>query len=124
MSPASYLTAPPRVAVGMIAPPLSLTILALIVGTLAALAGLAYAIAEGFQLWHDAKLFLRAFGRTMDDLTHRVDRLAAHEPADFGRLEASVARLQRSAARLSVLLNALGRVQEQFVGVRAVYPRK
>jgi hypothetical protein len=103
---------------------LSFTVLALIVGTLAALGGLAYATAHGLELWHDVKGFLGGFDQAMDEFGRRVDRLASHEPADLGRLEDSVARLRRSWAELSVLLHAVRRVREQWAGLLAVYPRK
>jgi hypothetical protein len=124
MSPASYLTAPPRVAEGMIAPALSLTALALLVGTVAAVGTLVYAIRTGLRLWRDTRDFLGAFGGAMDEFGQRVDKLASHEPPDFGLLEGSVERLRRSWAELSVLLDALGRVREQWSGLLALAPRK
>jgi hypothetical protein len=103
---------------------LSLTVLALLVGALAALGGLAYAVAHGLELWHDAKGFLGTFDQAMDEFGRRVERLASHEPAGLGRLEESVGRLRRSWAQLSVLLHALQRVRDQWAGLLAVYPRK
>src|SRR6266850_3775843 len=124
MSPASYLTAPPRVAGGIIAPVLSLTGLAFLLGMVTAVAALGYALAQGLQLWRGSRQFFAAFGATMDDFGRRVDRLASHDPPELGRLAESVERLQRSWAELSVLLHALRRVREQWAGLLAVYPRK
>jgi hypothetical protein len=103
---------------------LSLTAVALLLGTVAVLGALAYATVQGFQLWRDTRAFLGVVGETMDDFGRRLDRLASHEPPDLGRLEASVERLRRSWAELSVLLHALRRVRDQWAGLLAVYPRK
>jgi hypothetical protein len=53
-----------------------------------------------------------------------MDGLAGHEPPELERLGDSVERLRRSWAELSLLLNALGRVRDQWAGLLAVYPRK
>jgi hypothetical protein len=124
MSPASYLTAPPRVAGGIIASVLSLTAASFLLGGVAAISAFGYAIVQGWQLWRDARGFLGGFGNALDDFGRRVDRLASHEPPDLGRLDSSVKRLRRSWGELSVLLNALGRVRDQWAGLLAVYPRK
>ncbi len=112
MSPASYLTAPPRVARGMIAPLVSLTVLALLVAVV------------GLQLWRDLKTGLRGLGAAMEELGRKVDGLAGHEPPELERLAEAVERLRLSWAELSVLLNALRRVRGQWAGRLAVYPRK
>src|SRR4051812_44143023 len=101
MSPASYLTAPPRGAGGIIAAVLSLTALAFLLGMVAAVAAFGYAIAQGLRLWRDVRGFFGSFGKSMDDFGRRVDRLASHEPPELGRLADSVERLGRSWAELS-----------------------
>jgi hypothetical protein len=103
---------------------LSVTAVALLLGTVAFLGALAYAIVQGLQLWRDSRRFLGAFGGALDDFGRRVDRLASHEPPELGRLADSVERLRRSWAELSVLLHALRRVRDQWAGLLAVYPRK
>jgi hypothetical protein len=103
---------------------LSLTVLAFLLGTVAAVGALGYAIVQGLQLWRDARGFLGILGNALDEFGRRVDRLASHEPPDSGRLEASVERLRHSWAELSVLLHALRRVRDQWAGLLAVYPRK
>jgi hypothetical protein len=108
----------------MIAPVLSLTMLALLVAIVAVAAALMYAIRKGLQLWRDLKAALRGFGETMDELGRRVDALAGHEPPELGKLADSVARLRRSWAEFSVLRTALQRVRDQWAGLLAVYPRK
>ena len=124
MSPASYLAAPPRVAGGMIAPVVSLTMLALLVGILAVGGSVAYAIRQGLRLWRDVKAFFRGFGEATDGLAQSLDKLSAFEPPDVGRVTDSAERLRRSSAELSVLLHALSRVREQWAGLAAIYPRK
>jgi hypothetical protein len=108
----------------MIAPLVSLILFALLIGIVAVVAAAAYAGRMGWRLWRDLKAGLRGFGEAMDELSRKVDGLAAHELPELGRLGDSVERLQRSAAELSVLLNALRRVREQWSGLLAVYPRK
>jgi hypothetical protein len=124
MSPASYLAAPPRVAGGMIAPLVSLTVLALVVGIVAVGGSLAYAIRQALRLWRDVKAFFRGFGEATDALAQSLDRLSAFEPPDIDRVADSAVRLRRSSAELSVLLHALGRVRDQWAGLAAIYPRK
>jgi hypothetical protein len=103
---------------------LSLTVFALLVAFVAALAGIAFAARKGLQLWRDLKAGLGVFGDTMDELGGKLDALAAYEPPDVELVSESVQRLQRSAAQLSVLVNAADRVREQWAGLLVVYPRK
>jgi hypothetical protein len=103
---------------------LALTVFALLVALVAALAGIVYAARKGLQFWRDLKAGLGAFGDTMDELGGKLDALAAYEPPEVERVSESVQRLQRSAAQLSVLVSAVDRVREQWEGLLVVYPRK
>src|ERR671918_1484142 len=119
MSPASYLAAPPRVAPGIIPPVFRVFWAALTVFILAPLLALAYVGVQALGLWRVFRGFTRAFGAGMSEFGARLDALASHEP-DLGRLGPNVDRLRRSTAQLSLLLNALGRVREQWSGLLAV----
>jgi hypothetical protein len=108
----------------MIAPLVSLTMLALLVAVVAVVAAVVYAIRKGLQLWRDLKAGLRGLGAAMEEFGRKVDGLAGHEPPELERLAEAVERLRLSWAELSVLLNALRRVRGQWAGLLAVYPRK
>jgi hypothetical protein len=123
MSPASYLTAPPRVATGMIAPLLSLVALALIVGLVAVVGSTAFVVVRAIAVWRDFRGFSRTLGAELGRFTDSLERLEAFEP-DTERLTTVVARMEASRERLSVLTGALGRVQGQWAGVTAIYPKK
>ena len=124
MSPASYLTAPPRVAVGIIASALSLIALAFLLTLLAVGASTTFLVVRGLALWRDLRAFTGRLARDMEQLSASVERLGAKDPPDFERLETALARLQSSQQRLTILTNALDRVRAQWAGLAAVYPKK
>jgi hypothetical protein len=133
MSPASYLTAPPRVAAPSIAAVSALraTIgrrsvfwIALIVGSLAIVASVVFMVMRALELWRAAKGFLTAFGDGTDEFARRVDALASRDAPELDRLEPALARLRRSSAQLAALRDALERVREQASGALLLYPRK
>ena len=103
---------------------MSLVIVALLLALAAAAAGTVYAVRRGLALWRDVKAFSREFGNAIDDLAPKLDRLDAFEPPDLERAGESFVRLHRSREQLSILLRAVGRVQEQWAGLVGVYPRK
>ena len=98
--------------------------LALVVFVVAPLVGIVYAARDGLALWRDFKHFNRTLAVATGELSVKLEKLAAFEPPDFDRASASFERVQRSRARLSILLGALGRAREQFSAFAAVYPRK
>jgi hypothetical protein len=98
--------------------------IALIVFVLAQLAGIAYAITRAVGAWRTFRGFTSAVGGATGAFAARVDAMASREPFEVDRLGAGVARLQRSAAQLSILMNAVARVRAQWSGLLAVYPRK
>src|SRR5918912_4445733 len=104
MSPASYLTAPPRVAGCSIARGPS-TIAAVLLAVWVALAIAVLAVAgSGVSVGRAALAFrrdLRRFRKALPtDLSDRLERLAERTPARQGDLERSLARLQASLAQL------------------------
>jgi hypothetical protein len=133
MSPASYLTAPPRVAGTSIAAVsalratierMSLFWIALILGSLAIVTSIVFLVTRALELWRTAKGFLTAFGEGTDELARSVDALASRDAPELERLEPALARLRQSSAQLAVLRNALERVREQASGALLLYPRK
>src|SRR2546430_1299187 len=110
MSPASYLTAPPRDAARSIARNVvaSIAAMALLLWVLLALVllailgGLAFLALRGLQLWRSFKTFGRALDDTTTALTRSLERLgpsAERASAAPERLEAEPARLRVSLAR-------------------------
>ena len=109
MSPASYLTAPPRVAAIIVAPVVAFWI-ALAVLLLAVVGGIAYAVVRGIALWRQVK----RTGGTLGAESARVADATADIQEHLDRASASGAslgdageRLAVSRAKLDVQLQAL-----------------
>jgi hypothetical protein len=109
MSPASYLTAPPRVAPTIVAPVVAFWI-ALAVLLLAVVGGIAYAVVRGIALWRQVK----RTGGTLGAESARVADATADIQEHLDRASASGAslgvagdRLAVSRAKLDVQLQAL-----------------
>ena len=90
----------------------------------AVIASIVYLVRQALELFRAGKTFFRDLGPMTDELGRSLDRLAAHEPPDAGRLSDATARLRASQARLEVQLRAIRRVREQWAALLAVYPRK
>ncbi len=129
MSPASYLTAPPRVADTMVALRGATVSIAAMVGfwlalallLCAVIAGLAYAVVRGLQLYRKVKRTGAAFTARLDVISATVasiERHAAAAGASTQRLAEANGRLQRSRARLDVQLAAMREARAQ---VRRVF---
>ena len=109
MSPASYLTAPPRVAAIIVAPVVAFWI-ALAVLLLAVVGGIAYAVVRGIALWRQVK----RTGGTLGAESARVADATADIQEHLDRASVSGAslgdageRLAVSRAKLDVQLQAL-----------------
>ena len=133
MSPASYLAAPPRVAVRDCSTGVTISPVAdwgiwgaLIVGALACAAGLAFVVVRGLQGWRDLKRARRRLFKALDDLAVKGEETAEKTAAlgDTAEIEESVTRLRRSLAQLAVLREAADEAQETFGRFAAVMPRK
>ena len=124
MSPASDLTAPPRVAAGMIAPPppADLPVLSISIGSMlvvwpalaVALAGLfggaAVAFTRGRRTWRSFKGLGKTVGDRLDEITKASEEIETHlsrAGESSEHLSSSLERLHRSRARLGVQLAAL-----------------
>ncbi len=136
MSPASYLTAPPRDAGRIVAPvPRRATIpgvsdwaiyAALIVGFLAGLAAIAYLLVRALEAWRALKRLRRGLGRELERLADLGEATAdkLETVTDNAQLESSLSRLRVDLARFAVLRQALDEAQESFGWLALVYPRK
>jgi hypothetical protein len=131
MSPASYLTAPPRVAAASIAPvtigSMTLIWLSLAIGLVLPAIGIVIFVRRGLALWRVLKTSGKSLADGMDDLARRLEAMSARAERleeVTGRPEPSVARLQVTLARFVVLRAAIGDVQAAVGRVSAVYPRK
>ena len=94
---------------------------------LASTAGAVYVFLHARRLWRSLKSLGPAVDVTVGPLNASVERLATSAEAfgsDTPKLDAAVARLRRSLARLAVLRAAMQDVQDAFGRLSAVYPRK
>jgi sigma54-dependent transcription regulator len=102
-------------------------LIALIFLLLASTAGVVYVFLHVRRFFRDVKSVSAAMDGPVRDLERSVERLSTKmESAESTapKLEASVQRLQRSTARLTVLRTALQDSLDSFAWLTAVYPRK
>ena len=138
MSPASYLTAPPRVAAKIVAPrepPDTLVTMAgmtlldwlsLAFLVLALVGSITVAVLRALRTWRTFKGFSSAAGAAVERVTATAADAERHAVAlgDNGeRLNAAVARLQESLAHLAVLRAAAADARAVF-DIRTRLPRK
>jgi hypothetical protein len=122
MSPASYLTAPPRGAAASIAPlasaPLALFWFSLVLAILVGIASAAFVAVRGLRLYRDARTFAGEAGVAAEVLSRSADALGSRAAAETEQLERSIARLRVSTTRLSILLDAISQVRAQAQGLK------
>ena len=108
MSPASYLTAPPRDAVTIVAPVVVWIALALLaVGVVACIV---YAVVRGLALWRMIKRTGSSFSAESDRIAETSAQMQVHldrASASGARLAGATERLATSRARLEVQLQAV-----------------
>ena len=97
MSPASYLTAPPRVATTIVAPVVAFWI-ALAILLAGVVGGLVYVVVRGITLWRQVK----RTGGTLGAETARIAEASEEIQEHLDRASASGARLGEAAERLAV----------------------
>jgi hypothetical protein len=127
MSPASYLTAPPRVASGSIPPMAAFFWLALAVFVVAGLGGLGFVAFRGWQAWNAFTSFAAAGAAGIERLVAQADQLAQRGGGAAARLEEvhdAVQSLQRAQARIRILLAALGEMTSLLRTARAFVAQK
>src|SRR5712671_4490855 len=126
MSPASYLTAPPRAVAGIVAPVFGTATIpdvwnwavygALIVGFVAATGALARLLVRALEAWRSFKRLRRGIGRELERLADlgeaTADKLETATVTDTEKLETSLTRLRVDLARFAVLREALDEAQD------------
>jgi hypothetical protein len=136
MSPASYLTAPPRVAADILAPFRRLATIrgvstwtvygSLVAAALAIAAATAFLAVRVLDAWRSLGRLRRHLGTELARLADlgeaTVEKTAA--ASDTARLDAELARLHVTLARFAVLRASADEVRDAFSRVTAVYPRK
>ena len=129
MSPASYLAAPPRVAVVNCTTLVTirpmwdwLIYAALIVAVLAVLAALAFLAVRILRAWRDLKRLRRHVARELERLADRLERLtdSAERASDTSRLDERLDHLRGALARFAVLRGAV----DEATSFLALVPRK
>src|SRR5437764_13408479 len=105
MSPASYLAAPPRVASGIVADVDWAVYAALIAGIVTVTLGIVHLVRHTLAAWRAFKRLQRELATSLEHLAASAEKtgLAAERVSDQQRLEASLARLNRSLKVFNVL---------------------
>lgn len=149
MSPASYLTAPPRDAASIVAAlsrfcagperrlvrpkhvasiaAMSLFWLSLAVALVATIASLVYLTVKGLEIFRTGKQLSRRAGRELERISAmsaEIERRLESKAGGAPRLDASLARLRRSQAELNVLTSALADARAAVRRFTAVVPRR
>ena len=109
MSPASYLTAPPRVAATIVAPAVAFWI-ALALLLVGVVGGLVYVVVRGLSLWRQLKWTTGVVGEEtarIEDATAQIQVHLDRASASGATLGDAAARLAASRATLDVQLQAL-----------------
>ena len=108
MSPASYLTAPPRDAITIVAPVVVWIALALL--SVGVVAGIVYAVVRGLALWRQIKRTGSSFSAESERIAETSVQMQVHldrASASGARLAGATERLATSRARLEVQLQAV-----------------
>lgn len=100
---------------------------ALIVATVAGVAGIAHVVVAGLRFWRDLKRSRRRLFADLDALALSAEAVAdraAAAAAGTERLTRSLERLAVSQRRLAVLRQALDEATDSAAWLAALYPRK
>ena len=131
MSPASYLTAPPRVAARIVPPATTIghveTWLPLAFFVVAAVGSLVHAALRGWRAWRAFRRTSRRTSRALArvaDLGASAERRAVSLSGHTERLDGAIRRLQESLAELAVLRAAFAESRSVLASVRGSVPRK
>jgi hypothetical protein len=98
---------------------------AFLVGLAVALAAIVFAGVQGFGLWRQAKRTGGIFSTELssfEEQSARTERLLAEADRSSQDLDAAVARLRLSRARLDVLLGSLEAAQRRTRWLRVLLP--
>jgi len=103
---------------------MSLVLLALLAGIAAFVAGIVVVVLRGLEFFRITRDFSGALAIELEVLSNSLEKLNSFEPPNTGAVATAFDRLDSSRRRLEVLTGALGRVQQQWASISAVYPRK
>ena len=101
--------------------------LALAFVVLATVGSIVYAVLKGLEVFRESKQLLSVAGEDLDRIERSSGEIERHLQAaatSATELNASLARLQSSRARLAVLTTAIADVRASVDRITAVYPRK
>jgi hypothetical protein len=146
MSPASYLTAPPRVAASIVAPArfelaprrgaagrrydaaIALLIwISVLVLVLAIVGSAVVLVLRARRAWRTFRTFADTAAQALTAVEHAAAAAEARAVSltqDTARLQDAIARLEESLAHLAVLRGAAGDLRATVTGVRGAVPRK
>ena len=94
---------------------------------LAVVGSIAYAAVKGLETYRDTKRVLESSGAELDRITRATAEIELHlqvAAASGTQLDASLARLSASRARLNVLTSAIEDVRAAFARATSLVPRK
>ncbi len=106
---------------------MSLTLACLLVSLVVVVAALAVAAVRGLRAYRDAKRLSNAIGEGLTRIERSAAKIEVHlsaASASGERLSASLERLRRSRAGLSVLLAAFADARGTLTRFGAIVPRK
>ena len=138
MSPASYLTAPPRDAASIVAPGVRKTVvtmrgmalltwISLLFLVVAIVGSIAYAAARGLRAWRAFRRFSRTTSTAIGGVLETAAEAERHAVAfteGTEKLSAALAHLERSRAELAVIQAAAAGARSSLLSFRGVVPRK
>ena len=102
-----------------------MVLVALLVGLAITVAAIVFAVVQGIGLWRQAKRTggsISAELASFDERATRTERLLLEAERSSHDLDAAVARLRISRARLDVLLGSLETAQQRTRWLRALMP--
>ena len=102
----------------------SSVLVALLLAILASVAGLVFVVVRGLELFRTGRSFAGTLAIELEVLSNSLERLNSFQPPHTAAVATAFGRLESSRQRLEILSGALGRVQQQWAGFFAVYPRK
>jgi hypothetical protein len=138
MSPASYLTAPPRDAASIVAPSVHKTVvtmlemalltwISLLFLVVAIVGSVAVAVARGLHAWRAFRRFSKATSAALGEVLEtaaEAERHAAAFTEGTEKLSAALARLEESRAELAVIQAAAAEAKASLLAFRGAVPRK
>lgn len=104
-----------------------MVLLAFLVGLVAVVVAIVFCVVRGFGLWRQAKTTGALFSAEMsvfEERSARTERLLEEADSSNRELQAAVARLKASRARLQVQLDSLDRARRSVRWLTAFLPAR